>query len=108
VQPYNITTSPGQEVNLAFLCFLNSLVDILPQLTIKAPSGSREEMEGAAFDAADKYDSNSSLQREDGLYLMEKLALERGSKILDLGCGTGYLTKILADRVGPEGKVGCS
>ena len=25
--------------------------------------------------------------------------------MLDLGCGTGYLASVLAQRVGPEGKV---
>lgn len=63
-------------------------------------------MEDHKFDAAITYDSNSSEQRDDGLILMDKLAPVVGSKILDLGCGTGYLTKILADRVGPAGKVG--
>lgn len=57
------------------------------------------------LEAASKYDSISDEQREVGLYLMEKLAPVVGSKVLDLGCGTGYLTKVLADRVGSEGKV---
>ena len=62
------------------------------------------EAEGK-LDAASKYDSISVGQREVGLYLMGKLAPAVGSKVLDLGCGTGYLTKVLADRMGPEGKV---
>ena len=33
------------------------------------------------------------------------LAPEKGDKVLDLGCGTGYLSKVLADLVGPEGQV---
>ena len=58
------------------------------------------------FNQARLYDSNSSEQREDGFNLMDLLCLEEGSKVLDLGCGTGYLTKVLANRVGPMGKVG--
>lgn len=57
------------------------------------------------FDEAKTYDSNSSEQREDGFNLMNLLCLEEGSRVLDLGCGTGYLTKMLAYRVGPKGKV---
>ena len=33
------------------------------------------------------------------------LNVEMGATVLDLGCGTGYLTKVLSEQVGPEGKV---
>ena len=33
------------------------------------------------------------------------LNVEKGDTVLDLGCGTGYLTKVLSERVGPKGKV---
>jgi ubiquinone/menaquinone biosynthesis C-methylase UbiE len=59
------------------------------------------------FSEARTYDSNSSEQREDGFNLINLLTLEQGSKVLDLGCGTGYLTKLLANRVGPTGEVRC-
>ena len=50
--------------------------------------------------------ANVSLeQREDGLKLTKLLAPEKGDKVLYLGCGTGYLSKVLADLVGPEGQV---
>ena len=58
-----------------------------------------------AFDAAEMYDRNSMEQREDGLKLIQLLAPQRGRHVLDLGCGTGYLSKVLADLVGPEGQV---
>ena len=59
------------------------------------------------FDQATTYENNSSAQREDGLNLMDLLDVKKGSKVLDLGCGTGYLTKLLADRVGQDGEVSC-
>ena len=55
--------------------------------------------------AAELYDQNSSGQREHGLNLLKLISLEKGSKVLDFGCGTGYLTKVIADLLGPEGKV---
>ena len=62
------------------------------------------DMTMEAFKEAVAYDNNSSGQREDGQTLMKHLSLETGSKILDLGCGAGYLTKILAEIIGPDGK----
>lgn len=44
-------------------------------------------------------------QATDGLQLINNLPLRKGSCVLDIGCGTGYLTSVLADRVGPEGTV---
>ena len=54
---------------------------------------------------AQEYSSNSLMQKGDGLQLMDQLRPQKGMKVLDLGCGTGYLASVLAQRVGPEGKV---
>jgi len=51
------------------------------------------------------YSEVSGMQKEHGKELIEKLSLEKNMKILDLGCGTGYLSSVLADCVGPEGRV---
>ena len=37
--------------------------------------------------------------------LMEALKLKAGEAVADLGCGSGYFTFRLADKVGPKGKV---
>jgi arsenite methyltransferase len=40
-----------------------------------------------------------------GKQLLERLAIERGARVLDLGSGTGLLAEYAADLVGPEGRV---
>ena len=57
------------------------------------------------FDEAELYEETSSNQKEDGMKLISLLSPIKGCKILDLGCGTGHLTKALAIAVGPEGNV---
>ena len=54
---------------------------------------------------AASYQRGSEAQQEVGLKMIDQLAVKKGSSVLDLGCGTGYLTKVLSERVGPEGKV---
>ena len=54
---------------------------------------------------ASSYEQHSYLQQNLGLKMIEKLRLGKGMCILDLGCGTGNLTKILSERVGPEGRI---
>ena len=55
---------------------------------------------------AKRYDTvHQSCQGEYGGFLIGKLNLQRGNKVLDLGCGSGFLSAVLAHRVGPEGNV---
>ena len=54
---------------------------------------------------AASYEQNSEVQRRLGVQLIDQVSIEKGATVLDLGCGTGYLTKVLSERVGPEGKV---
>ena len=58
-----------------------------------------------SVELAQLYSEVSNVQKEHGEELIEKLSLEKNMKILDLGCGTGYLSALLADSVGPEGSV---
>ncbi|KZL65562.1 methyltransferase domain-containing protein [Colletotrichum incanum] len=40
-----------------------------------------------------------------GLFLLERLAVAPGERVLDVGCGPGNLTAHIADLIGPDGSV---
>ncbi|MEJ5186308.1 MAG: methyltransferase domain-containing protein [Candidatus Geothermincolales bacterium] len=52
----------------------------------------------------DEYERSSSQQKKWGLEVIGRLRLRGDERILDVGCGDGYLTAILASRV-PSGEV---
>lgn len=51
------------------------------------------------------YDRVSDLQFEAGKHLARRLGIEKGSRVLDVGCGTGRLAHWIAERVGTNGTV---
>jgi ubiquinone/menaquinone biosynthesis C-methylase UbiE len=53
---------------------------------------------------AKAYDEHSGPQIEAGSQFIRELNLSLGDKVLDMGCGTGHLTKYIADIVGPDGQ----
>ena len=61
---------------------------------------SKSEVYAEAYDKVQR-----PIQGRCGLELMDRLSIPQGSRVLDLGCGTGYLTSVLGERVGPEGRV---
>ncbi len=54
---------------------------------------------------AEIYDRMSDLQFQGGKRLVERLGLEEGARVLDIGCGTGRLARWIAERLGPKGSV---
>jgi arsenite methyltransferase len=51
------------------------------------------------------YDRVSDVQFEGGKRLVERLEVQRGGRVLDIGCGTGRLARWIAERVGSTGGV---
>ena len=54
---------------------------------------------------AANYEGGSLMQRDIGMKIIKDVVIREGSTILDLRCGTGYLTKMLSECVGPQGMV---
>jgi arsenite methyltransferase len=54
---------------------------------------------------AEHYERTSDPQLESGKQLVERLGLVPGARVLDIGCGTGRLTRWIAARLGPKGSV---
>ena len=54
---------------------------------------------------AKAYDELNQPQYEAGCKFINELNLSAGNKVLDMGCGTGNITKYIADIVGSDGQV---
>jgi protein-L-isoaspartate(D-aspartate) O-methyltransferase len=71
--------------------------------------GRQEEYVAKEFDRAAKgYDESrivKSFQRRAQILVIDKMHLEKGMKILDLGCGTGWGTIDIATKLGGTGEV---
>ena len=52
---------------------------------------------------SDKYEKDSLVQKSAGEILMDMLAIKSSDNVLDLGCGTGHLTKLIREKT--RGKV---
>ena len=51
------------------------------------------------------YSKHSKPQDDMGREFLQELALSEGDKVLDMGCGTGNVTKLISEIVGAQGQV---
>ena len=71
----------------------------------QSPNFNLMEMDSLVEQSARCYSESSRFQNNSGYQFLQQLSPVRGSTVLDLGCGTGYLAAALSECVGPEGKV---
>ena len=67
----------------------------------------REIADVMTFHGAPWLERESRIEEEDPDALLALLPIEAGDTVVDMGCGSGYYARRMAQRVGPEGKVLC-
>lgn len=64
-----------------------------------------ESSSGSGYSSADWLDDHHSIKSRLRAELIQRLPIEEGSAVLDLGCGTGNWTFLLAEKIGSSGRV---
>lgn len=84
------------------------MVNVFPTPTVTRVSGRRYVRKVRVLSEyrwdPEEYERSSSQQKKWGMELLEKITLSGDERVLDVGCGDGFLTSLLASRV-PRGEV---